>query len=82
MDYATHTARVTALWMVHGNSLAGLLRRHGRGGHADNLNAALGEVAEIICGEIGRDTMTQAMVWASDQVWSQDEAPPAPTSRN
>ena len=73
MDHATQTARVTALWMVHGNSLATLLRRHGRGGHADNLDAALGEVAEILSSQIGRDTLSQAMVWASDQVWAQDE---------
>ena len=81
MDYATQTARVTALWMVHGNSLANLLRRHGRGGHADNLDAALGQVAEIMSGEIGRDTLTQAMDWASDQVWS-PEAAPAPNGCN
>ena len=82
MDLTTQTARITALWMVQGNSLAKLLRRHGRGDHADNLDAALSQVAEILSSEIGRDTLTQAMIWASEQVWSQDEYSTAGMSCN
>ena len=82
MEDATQAARVTALWVVHGNSLANLLRHHGRPDHADNLNAALGEVAEILSGQIGRDALTEAMIWASDQIWSQENPAEGSLSRN
>ena len=82
MQHTTETARVTALWMVHGNSLSKLLRHHGRRDHADNLDAALGQVAEFICGEVGRDSLTEAMIWASEQIWSRDEESTAAITPN
>ena len=64
-----HDARVAALWILHGGACAKLLRAHGRVGHADNFEAALSEVAEIVADRVGRDTLSAAMDWASDQLW-------------
>lgn len=62
-------ARVAALWMVHGAALTRLLRAHGRGEHADNLEAALGEVSDIVAGSVGRPALAHAMDWVSEQLW-------------
>ena len=50
-----HHTRVAALSMVHGAALARLLRAHGRGAHADNIEAALQDFAEIITGELAAE---------------------------
>ncbi len=66
--------------MLHGNACVKLLRAHGRTGHADSFAAALREVADIVAGELGLDTLTAAMDWASNQIWGSPEnaaaAPP------
>ena len=71
---------MAALWMLHGNACVKLLRSHGRTGHADSFAAALHAVAEIVAEELGIDTLTAAMDWASNQLWSGPEtvsaAPP------
>lgn len=70
-------ARVAALWILHGGACAKLLRAHGRDNHAENFEAALGQVAEIVADQVGRDTLTEAMDWASNQLWgSPDIEPP------
>lgn len=68
-----HDARVAALWILHGNACVKLLRAHGRAGHADSFAAALHEVAEIVAGEVGRDILSAAMDWASNQLWGSPE---------
>jgi len=55
--------------MANGTALAKLLRAHGRDDHADAVEAALSEVAEIVSTEVGRHTLSAAMSWVSDQVW-------------
>ncbi|MFZ5790071.1 MAG: hypothetical protein ACOY3L_05165 [Pseudomonadota bacterium] len=69
MTDSARSARVAALWMVHGSTLSQLLRAHGREAHAANLDAALGEVAAIIAAEIGQPALTEAIDWVSDQLW-------------
>jgi hypothetical protein len=64
-------ARVAALWMVHGAALSKLLRAHGRSEHADNLEAALGVVSDIVAGSVGRPALAHALDWVSDQLWDQ-----------
>lgn len=63
-----YNARMAALWIIHGTACIKLLRTHGRGLHADNFEAALREFVDIIAGEVGRDTLTDAMDWAAGQV--------------
>jgi hypothetical protein len=65
-----HNARIAALSMANVAALAKLLRVHGRGAHADAIEAALSEVAEIVSTEVGRRTLSEAMSWVSDQVWN------------
>jgi len=74
MNDREHDARVAALWILHGGACAKLLRAHGRGGHAESFEAALGEVAAIVAGEVGEDTLTAAMDWASNQLWGSPES--------
>jgi hypothetical protein len=75
-----HNARIAALSMANGAALAKLLRAHGRGEHANAIEAALAEVAEIVSTEVGRRTLSEAMSWVSDQVWNCEQfAPENPT---
>ncbi len=69
MSDPIHNARIAALSMANGTALAKLLRAHGRDDHADAVEAALSEVAEIVSTEVGRHTLSAAMSWVSDQVW-------------
>lgn len=70
MSDRVHNARIAALSMANGSALAKLLRAHGRAVHADAIEAALSEVAEIVSTEVGRRTLSEAMSWVSDQVWN------------
>jgi hypothetical protein len=74
-----YNARVAAISMANGAALAKLLRAHGRMAHAENIEAALNEVAEIVSSEVGRRTLTEAMSWVSDQIWTGGEAAPSTT---
>ncbi|HLI13104.1 MAG TPA: hypothetical protein VKY65_16040 [Alphaproteobacteria bacterium] len=69
MKSTDYDVRVAALWLLHGESWVKLLRAHGRRRHAENFEAALGEVEEILANHLGRDTMSNALDWASDQLW-------------
>ncbi len=69
MSDPIHNARIAALSMANGTALAKLLRAHDRDDHADAVEAALSEVAEIVSTEVGRHTLSAAMSWVSDQVW-------------
>ncbi len=64
--------RATALWLVHGASLAKLLAAHGREEHARNLLAALDEAAKILAADLDPGALAEAMSWAADQVWQSD----------
>lgn len=70
MTDQVRSARVVAISMANGSALAKLLRAHGRDGHAAAIEAALNEVVEIVSTEVGRQTLTEAMSWVSDQVWN------------
>lgn len=69
-------ARVAAISMANGAALAKLLRAHGRHDHAEAVERALEEIAEIVSTEVGRQTLTEAMSWVSDQVWDCDPLAP------
>jgi hypothetical protein len=77
-----HNARIAALSIANGAALAKLLRAHGRGTHADAIEAALSEVAEIVSTEVGRRTLSEAMSWVSDQAWNCEQFAPASPSIN
>ena len=75
MDAETRAACLTALWIMHGGSLAGLLRSHGERDHAENLELALQTISQILGEEIGTQLWREAMDWASDRILTGDEAP-------
>ncbi len=75
MDSETRTACLTALWVLHGGSLASLLRSHGERLHAENLESALQTISRILGDEIGTQLWREAMDWASDRILTGDEAP-------
>ena len=60
-------ARVTALWIMHGAACVKLLRAHGSEMHADNFEAALSELTEIVAHELGRQHLVEALDWAANQ---------------
>ncbi|MEM7224989.1 MAG: hypothetical protein AAF495_18570 [Pseudomonadota bacterium] len=64
----THQARIAALSLAQCNSVVTLLRAHGQDGHADGMEAALNMVMTIVAEELGRDTLSQAIAWASDEL--------------
>ena len=68
--------------MANGTALAKLLRAHGRADHADAVEAALSEVAEIVSTEVGRHTLSEAMSWVSDQVWNCEQLATESTLRH
>ena len=57
----TNHARVAALSLAHGAALAQLLRAHGRGDHAANVEAALSAFMEIVGDEVGQPLLAEAM---------------------
>ncbi|MDX1421629.1 MAG: hypothetical protein R3322_00740 [Kiloniellales bacterium] len=67
MEDQTHHARVVALSMAHGAALAKLLRAHGKHDHADNIDAALKEFADIVSSQVGTRALEQALCWAARQ---------------
>lgn len=67
----TQSAKLIALWILHGLACARLLRAHGRIEQAHNFEAALDELKEILAGELGREQLTQAMDWASAELWKE-----------
>ncbi len=82
MSDPIHNARIAALSMANGAALAKLLRAHGRGDHADAVEAALSEVAEIVSTEVGRRTLSEAMSWVTDQVWNCEQVAAESTLRH
>ena len=67
MEDQTHPARVVALSMAHGAALSKLLRAHGKDEHADNIDAALRDFADIVSSQVGPHALEQALSWASGQ---------------
>jgi propanediol dehydratase small subunit len=61
--------RIAALWIVHGRACADLLRTHGRHRHAQNFEEAIAEITEIIAREVGRERLSEAMDWATENLW-------------
>ena len=68
MKDKTHQARVAALSLAQCTTVVKLLRAHGQNEHAESVEAAISVVASIISNQLGRDTLAEAMQWASEEV--------------
>jgi len=82
MDDTSDDARVAAIWVLHGNSCARLLRAHGRDRHAEQLEEAFAEVTEIVAATVGREALTRALDWAADEMWPAATTEPGSATRH
>lgn len=76
------SARIAALGIMHAIACGKLLRAHGRDRHAENFEAALDELIEIVAIGVGRDELAKAMDWAADRMWEGAGAIGGPSSRH
>ncbi|MEM7169893.1 MAG: hypothetical protein AAF530_06960 [Pseudomonadota bacterium] len=70
-------ARIAALSMAQCASVVTFLRSHGEQDHAASVDQAIERMTEILAAELGRDVLTQAMNWVSEQTWDQTNPPSA-----
>lgn len=63
----TCQARIAALSIIQFTTVVNYLRAHDQNEHAENVEAAIGVVAAIFSDELGRETLAQAIKWASDE---------------
>ena len=69
MHDRTQSAKLSALWILHGRACVRLLRAHGQEDHAVNFDAALDQITEILAADVGKQTLVDAMDWATDELW-------------
>ena len=67
MNDKTCQARIAALSIIQITTVVNYLRAHDQNEHAENVEAAIGVVAAIFSDELGRETLAQAIKWASDE---------------
>ena len=67
MKDETYQARIAALSIIQCTTVVKFLRAHDQNEHAENVEAAIGVVAAIFSVELGRETLAQAIEWASDK---------------
>ncbi len=78
----TYQARVAALSIAQCATIVNLLRAHSQDEHANNVEAGISMVIAIISKELGRDTFSRAMIWASDTIGAGPELFKAVTPRH
>ncbi len=67
MKDKTHQARIAALSIIQCTTIVNYLRAHDKNEHAENVETAIRVVAALFSGELGRETLAQAIRWASDE---------------
>ena len=67
MKDKTHQARIVALSIIQCTTVVNYLRAHDQIEHAENVETAIGVVAAIFSDELGRETIAEAIKWASDE---------------
>jgi hypothetical protein len=73
MSECDNRAGTAAFWLIHGRLCVGLLRAHGRGQQAENLQDALDEVMEILAVALGREALARAMDRTAAGLWDCDD---------
>ncbi len=63
----TYQARIAALSIIQCTTIMNYLRAHDQNEHANNVETAIGVVAALFSDELGRETLAQAIKWASDE---------------
>lgn len=59
-------ARITAISLTHAGAIGTLLRAHGCGREADDLDAALRQAFGIMAARLGAETLSEALRWARE----------------
>ena len=67
MKEKTYQARIAALSIIQCTTIMNYLRAHDQNEHANNIETAIGVVAALFSDELGRETLAQAIKWASDE---------------
>ena len=68
MQDKIYQARVAALSLAQCNTVVTLLRAHGEDEQADNMESAISVVASIVSNELGKETLANAISWASNEI--------------
>ncbi len=63
----TYQARIAALSIIQCTTFVNYLRAHNQNEHAENVETAIGVVTALFSDEVGRETLAQAIKWASDE---------------
>jgi hypothetical protein len=63
-----YQARVAALSLAQCNTVVTLLRAHGQDEQANNMESAISVVVSIVSNELGKETLANAISWASDEI--------------
>ncbi len=58
---------MAALSIAQCRTVVNFLHARSQDEHAENVEAAINAVIDLISDELGRDTLAQAMKWVSDQ---------------
>ncbi len=75
MQNKTYQARIAALSIAQSSTMVRLLRSYGQNAHAENIEAAINAVTDIVSAELGRHIMAEAMAWVADESWEGDDLP-------
>ena len=68
MQDKIYQARVAALSLAQCNTVVTLLRAHGEDEQADNMESAISVVVSIVSNELGKETLANAISWASNEI--------------
>ena len=82
VDAAERLARIAALGMMHLAASQQLLEARGHRDHGANIAAALKVLTDIVAEEIGGDRLSQAIDWASNEMWDCFSTPAGSGSAN
>jgi hypothetical protein len=71
----THQARVVALSLAQCTAMVNLLRAHHQNDHAENIEAAMSVIVNLVSDTLGKDTLSQAMDWVCEEIDDGAELP-------
>jgi hypothetical protein len=74
-DERTHQARVVALSLAQCTAMVNLLRSHHQDEHAENVEAAMSVIVNLVADTLGKDALAEAMDWVCEEIDDGAELP-------
>jgi hypothetical protein len=74
-DERTHQARVVALSLAQCTAMVNLLRAHHQDEHAENIEAAMSVIVNLVSDTLGKDALAEAMDWVCEEIDDGAELP-------